>query len=55
MGGKIHRNSLKPGYKLHWYEINTILGLGGYITGCTFHSCYGVIITDSLYFDKCIV
>jgi len=30
MGGKIHRNSLKPGYKLHWYEINTILGQGGF-------------------------
>src|SRR3972149_3795355 len=30
MGGKIHRNSLKPGYKLHWYEIREILGQGGF-------------------------
>ena len=30
MGGKIHRNSLQPGYKLHWYEIKDILGQGGF-------------------------
>ena len=28
--GKVHRNSLKPGYKLHWYEIKEILGQGGF-------------------------
>jgi serine/threonine protein kinase len=27
---KIHRNALKPGYKLHWYEIKDILGQGGF-------------------------
>jgi len=27
---KIHRNSLKPGYKLHWYEIRHVLGQGGF-------------------------
>lgn len=25
-----HRNSLKPGYRLHWYEIKKILGQGGF-------------------------
>ena len=25
-----HRNSLKPGYKIHWYEIKRILGQGGF-------------------------
>ena len=27
---KVHRNSLKPGYELHWYEIIEILGQGGF-------------------------
>lgn len=27
---KIHRNSLKPGYRLHWYRIEKILGQGGF-------------------------
>ena len=27
---KLHINSLKPGYKLHWYEIISILGEGGF-------------------------
>ncbi|MBI1731190.1 MAG: protein kinase [Gammaproteobacteria bacterium] len=27
---QIHRNSLKPGYKLHWYRIEDILGQGGF-------------------------
>jgi len=27
---KIHRNSLKPGYELHWYTIKEILGQGGF-------------------------
>jgi len=27
---KSHRNSLQPGYKLHWYEIKEILGQGGF-------------------------
>ncbi len=30
MGDKIHRNSLKPGYQLHWYRIEKILGQGGF-------------------------
>ena len=30
MSEKIHRNSLKPGYKLHWYRIEKILGQGGF-------------------------
>jgi hypothetical protein len=30
MGGKIHRNSLKPGHKILWYEIKEILGQGGF-------------------------
>jgi len=30
MNRKVHRNSLKPGYKLHWYEIKEILGQGGF-------------------------
>jgi serine/threonine protein kinase len=28
--GKAHRNSLKPGHKLLWYEIKNILGQGGF-------------------------
>lgn len=28
--GKTHRNSLKPGYRLHWYEIIKVLGQGGF-------------------------
>ena len=28
--GKVHRNSLKRGHKLHWYEIKEILGQGGF-------------------------
>ncbi len=27
---KTHRNALKPGHKLHWYEIKRILGQGGF-------------------------
>jgi serine/threonine protein kinase len=27
---KVHRNSLKPGYKLHWYRIERVLGQGGF-------------------------
>lgn len=27
---KIHRNALKPGYKIHWYEIKSVLGQGGF-------------------------
>ena len=30
MADKIHRNSLKPGYKLHWYKVEKILGQGGF-------------------------
>ena len=30
MKGKSTRNSLKPGYKLHWYEIKSVLGQGGF-------------------------
>jgi len=30
MGEKVHRNSLQPGYKLHWYTIKEILGQGGF-------------------------
>lgn len=30
MPEKIHRNSLKPGHKLNWYEIRKILGQGGF-------------------------
>jgi len=30
MGDKIHRNSLQPGHKLHWYRIEKILGQGGF-------------------------
>ena len=30
MAEKIHRNSLKPGYQLHWYQIKDILGQGGF-------------------------
>ncbi len=30
MSEKIHRNSLKPGHKLHWYRIEKILGQGGF-------------------------
>ena len=27
---KVHRNSLQPGYRVHWYEIIEILGQGGF-------------------------
>ena len=30
MGDKVHRNTLKPGYKLHWYRIEKVLGQGGF-------------------------
>ncbi len=30
MSEKIHRNSLQPGYKLHWYRIKKVLGQGGF-------------------------
>lgn len=30
MNNKIHRNSLKPGYTLHWYRIKHVLGQGGF-------------------------
>ena len=30
MPAKIHRNSLQPGFKLHWYVIEEILGQGGF-------------------------
>ena len=30
MNEKTHRNSLKPGHKVHWYEIKEILGQGGF-------------------------
>ncbi|MCH9048946.1 MAG: protein kinase [Proteobacteria bacterium] len=30
MNGKSTRNSLLPGYKLHWYEIKSVLGQGGF-------------------------
>ena len=30
MAEKIHRNALKPGYKIHWYEIKSVLGQGGF-------------------------
>jgi serine/threonine protein kinase len=36
MTTKGHRNSLKPGYKLHWYRITQILGQGGF--GITYHA-----------------
>jgi len=36
MTTKGHRNSLKPGYKLHWYRIIQILGQGGF--GITYHA-----------------
>lgn len=26
----IHRNSLKPGHRLHWYSIGRVLGQGGF-------------------------
>jgi serine/threonine protein kinase len=25
-----HRNSLKPGHRLHWYSIGRVLGQGGF-------------------------
>jgi len=30
MAKKMHRNSLQPDYKLHWYRIERILGQGGF-------------------------
>jgi serine/threonine protein kinase len=30
MGDKIHRNSLQPGYNLHWYHVERVLGQGGF-------------------------
>lgn len=30
MISKIHRNSLKPGYHLHWYQVKHVLGQGGF-------------------------
>lgn len=27
---KVHRNSLQPGHRVHWYEIIEILGQGGF-------------------------
>ncbi len=30
MPGKIHRNSLKSGHKVLWYEIEEVLGQGGF-------------------------
>lgn len=30
MARKIHRNSLKEGHKVQWYEIRDILGQGGF-------------------------
>ena len=27
--GKVNRNALREGYKLHWYTIKEILGKGG--------------------------
>jgi len=30
MPGKIHRNSLRPGHKVLWYEIKEVLGQGGF-------------------------
>ena len=27
---KVHRNSLQPGHRAHWYEIIKILGQGGF-------------------------
>ena len=30
MGSKTHRNALKPGHKILWYEIKEILGQGGF-------------------------
>jgi len=30
MGSKTHRNALKLGHKILWYEIKEILGQGGF-------------------------
>ncbi len=30
MAEPLHRNSLKPGYRLHWYRIERVLGQGGF-------------------------
>ncbi|HSS63043.1 MAG TPA: protein kinase, partial [Gammaproteobacteria bacterium] len=30
MGTQNHRNALKPGYMVHWYRIERILGQGGF-------------------------
>jgi serine/threonine protein kinase len=30
MTEQTHRNALSPGYKLHWYEIKSVLGQGGF-------------------------
>ena len=30
MAKKPHRNAIKPGHRLHWFEIQEILGQGGF-------------------------
>lgn len=30
MSAKEHRNSLQPGYRIHWYQIEKIIGQGGF-------------------------
>jgi serine/threonine protein kinase len=30
MAKKLHRNAIKPGHRLHWFEIREILGQGGF-------------------------